>query len=112
LSIKVNIDEFAQKLGEWRSGVAALLQRTDKLPQEQQELLMEITEELHVATEELHVAQGGFPHPVKSKLGVVFPYLLTKPICELQFLRSCSLILKFAFGVKKEARHAIHSRVA
>ena len=58
----MNIDEFAQKLGEWRSRVAALLQRTDKLPHEQQELLMEITEELHVATEELHVAQEPLIH--------------------------------------------------
>jgi PAS domain S-box-containing protein len=58
----VNIDELAQKLGEWRSRVAALLQRTDELPHEQQELLMEITEELHVATEELHVAQEQLIH--------------------------------------------------
>ncbi|MEW6495655.1 MAG: ATP-binding protein [Cyanobacteriota bacterium] len=61
-------DDFASKLEEWFSRVAALLQHTDRiatatnevpqLPDKQQQLLMETSEELHIALEELHVAQA------------------------------------------------------
>jgi PAS domain S-box-containing protein len=63
----MNIDEFAQKVEDWFSRTAAMLQYTDsagvaiagacELPDEQQQILTEAAEELHVASEELRVAQ-------------------------------------------------------
>jgi PAS domain S-box-containing protein len=63
----MKIDEFAHKIEEWLSRVAALRQHTDSVaavtgevyqfPHEQQNLLMETSEELYIASEELHVAQ-------------------------------------------------------